>query len=122
MLKSIGYPDHRVAQLMVEGFPLVGDMDETNVFESRPKEGVVQGADIRWLYQATKEVRSGLIKQIQAEEITDVSKEVCKKTIGDHESEVARGWASGPFTEEELNQRHGPLWLCCRRIRAKLVW
>ena len=36
--------------------------------------------------------------------------------MGTPESEVERGWASCPFTEEEITQRLGPLWIPCQRF------
>ena len=116
MLQSMGYPDTRVAELLVEGFPLVGTLDRTGVFEDRPSDKVTQGADVRWLYQSAKVIREDLREQVMKEEVTDISREVYKKTAEGEDSEVAKGWASGPFTEEELTQRHGPLWSCCKRF------
>ena len=43
-------------------------------------------------------------------------REVDLKTVGTPDSEVERGWASGPFTEEEMTKRMGPLWLPARRF------
>ena len=116
MLQHIEYPDVRAAELMVEGFPLIGSMDKTGVFEERPLNSVVQGADSSWLYLSAKQSRRDLITEIQAQEMTPVLREVYKKTVGTPESEVERGWASGPFTEEEVTQRLGPLWIPCRRF------
>ena len=48
MLRFIGYPDCRVADLMYEGFSVVGDMDVTGVVDQRHEEDVMQGADPIW--------------------------------------------------------------------------
>ena len=80
MLQSMKYPDARVADLLLQGFPLVGTLDETGVFEKRPPERVVQGADVRWLYQSARYIRRDLIEQVKQEEVTDISKEVYKKS------------------------------------------
>ena len=70
MLKSFHYKETRVAELMVEGFPVVGNLDRTEVFEDRPVQDVVQGADERWLYLAAKQSRKDLITEMEAQEVT----------------------------------------------------
>ena len=119
MLKSLDYPDARVAELMVEGFPIIGVMDKTGVFEERDVRQIVQGADENWLYLTAKKTRQDLIEQIQAQEVTPVLQEVWNKTVEGPDSEVSKGWASGPFTEEEMTERMGPLWLPARRFSVE---
>ena len=48
--------------------------------------------------------------------MTPVLRDVYLKTVGTPDSEVEKGWASGPFTEEEMTERMGPLWLPARRF------
>ena len=57
MLASIDYPDHKVAKLMKEGFPLVGDLDVTGVFETRMPEDTVRGADLSCFSTKPKKFR-----------------------------------------------------------------
>ena len=65
MLRSIEYPDCKVADLMYQGFPIVGDMDITGVFEQRHEEDVIQGADPIWLLKQSKLVRKTLVQEIE---------------------------------------------------------
>ena len=50
MLKSLNHLDTSVADLMTQGFPLVGVMEQTGVFEARQPRDVVFGADPKLLY------------------------------------------------------------------------
>ena len=49
LLKEIEYPDDDVAFRCYTGFPLVGEMPKIPVFEQRPEEDVIEGADKVWL-------------------------------------------------------------------------
>ena len=66
MLQSIKYPDCNVADLMYQGFPIVGDMDITGVFEQRQEQDVIQGADPIWLLKQAKLVRKTLTQEIMS--------------------------------------------------------
>ena len=56
-LKRMGYPDADVAHKCLSGFPLVGDLDQTGVFETRPQEELIVGADPSWLARNAKRSR-----------------------------------------------------------------
>ena len=116
MLQSIKYPDCKVADLMYQGFPIVGDMDITGVFEQRQEQDVIQGADPIWLLKQAKLVRKTLIQEIERTPNDHILKSLYSKTVDDEDSEVRRKWASGPFSETELVKRQGPLCLPCRRF------
>ena len=46
LLKTIRYGDLDVAHRLLTGFPLVGTMEEISLFEQRPPQEVVAGADM----------------------------------------------------------------------------
>jgi hypothetical protein len=49
LLKQMDYPDMEVVFKCLHGFPIVGDMDVTGVFERRPVGQVMVGAHTTWL-------------------------------------------------------------------------
>ena len=65
MLRDIGYPDIRAAELLAEGFPLVGELDESGVFETRAFDQVIRGADMRWLHQTAKLAQEQVIEKLE---------------------------------------------------------
>ena len=64
MLASIDYLDHKVAKLMKEGFPLVGDLDVTGVFGTRMPEDTVRGADLELLLDQPEEIQDCVEEQV----------------------------------------------------------
>ena len=62
MLTLIGYPNVKVAELIAQGFPLVGTLDATGAFEKRPPDEVVHGADVRWLNRTAREAQDNIIR------------------------------------------------------------
>ena len=116
MLRAINYPDIKAADLMSQGFPIVGDMDITGVFETRNEADVIQGADPIWLMKQARLARKSIIQQIEGTPCDHILQGLYSKTVTDEDSEINQGWASGPFTEEEIIKRRGPLFLPCRRF------
>ena len=115
MLRLIGYPGLNIAELLAQGFPLVGTLDRTGVFEVKNPEDVVRGADVRWLYRQAREAQENATSQCEGRTCDDILKEVYHKTaVGspDAPSEKAKGWLKGPFTRAQLDARYGsPLWV-----------
>ena len=68
-----------------------------------------------------KTLRASLIDQVKNAVVDDTYRRLYDKTNGaqNPESEVARQWADGPFSELEMIRRHGPLFLPCRRFGAQ---
>ena len=101
---------------MYQGFPVVGDMDVTGVFEQRHGEDVIQGADPMWLLEQAKLDRNTLVQEIDWAPYDHILHSRYSKTVTDDDSEIKRRWASGTFSEAELVKRHAPLCLPCRRF------
>ena len=118
MLAHLRYQDMKVADLMVSGFPVVGLLDEVLLFEKKPAEEATIGADPAWLTHMAKTLRALLVDQVKNAVVDDTHRRLYDKTNGaqNSESEVARQWADGPFSELEMIRRHGPLFLPCRRF------
>ena len=85
--------------------------------EQGPLNEFLIGADPIWLARQAKSSRKALIRKIEEQEIDDLVKEVYDLTTAEGTGEVDRGWAVGPFTEEEMTERMGhDLWTACRRF------
>jgi len=116
MLKSIDHPDKSVADLMVQGFPIVGELEVSGVFETRPQRDVVIGADPKWLAASAKEVRRSTMNNVRRGKIDKITQAVYDQTHRNPDSETAKGWAFGPYSEEEIVKKHGPTCVPCRRF------
>jgi hypothetical protein len=115
------YPDIAVTACIREGFPLVGDMPETGVFQKKPEDEVEFGADPEWLQHLAPDLRQELIYSLIEGEPSEVDHEVYRLTCGTVEggNEIERGWAEGPFTEDQITEIIGDdKWVAARRFGA----
>ena len=117
LLRSIKYADDNVWADCLTGFPLVGELESVSVFEQRPFEEVIRGAGVEWLTRTAVTARRDLIEKIRTSKIDDIAREIYKITTDETEGEVALGWASGPYTEDEMSTRLGTkCWIAARRF------
>ena len=107
LLQEMKYPDVEVALKCLTGFPLIGDLDTTGVFSTRKLEEFNIGADPIWLARMAKQSRKALIKGIEKEDPKSVMQEIYALTTHPETREVAKGWANGPCTEQEIHDRCG---------------
>ena len=113
-LGQMDYIDMEVVFKCLHGFPIVGDMGVTGVFERRPVGQVMVGADTTWLACLAIRSREDLVAKIIAQPVDDVFREIYRITTDREEGEVAKGWAIGHpsgrgFTEDEMTERFGHL-------------
>ena len=117
LLSDSHFPDVGVVHRCLVGFQLVGQLDRTGVFEERPPEEVIRGADEVWLARCAKIRGRELIRRVEQDNVDEVSEAVCKLIADPEVGEVAKGWAIGPFTEDEMTARFGhALWTASRRF------
>ena len=117
LLRNIQYGDMDVIHRMLTGFPLVGTMLEVSVFEQRPLHEVVTGADPVWLARTAEAARADLVNQVANTISDDVLRSIYETTTDKETGEVAKGWADGPYTEEQIHSIIGDkLWLAARRF------
>ena len=64
LLEKMHYPDTDVAFRCHTGSPLVGEIPKVPVFEQRPEEEVLRGADPVWLGRVAKDARRTLIERV----------------------------------------------------------
>ena len=117
LLERMHYPDTGVAFRCYTGFPLVGEMSKVPVFEQRPEEQVLVGADEVWLGRIAREARKTLVAKVAATPADDILRQLWKITTDEKEGEVAMGWAEGPYDEQQINDIFGDdLWIAARRF------
>ncbi len=80
LLKEMGYPDQDVAFRAATGFHLVGDLKRVPVFEDRPDEEVVHGADPVWLARTARVSRKATIERVQQTVADDTLRSVYETT------------------------------------------
>ena len=102
------YPDTAVTVCIREGFPLVGDMPETGVFQKKQEEEIEFGADPEWLQHLAPDLRQELMSSLIEGEPSEVDDEVNRLTCGTVEggNEIERGWAEGPLHRRASHRDH----------------
>ena len=119
LLGKTRYPDADVTFRCLHGFPLVGEMDATGVFEQRPVEHANEGADPTWLAKNARIRRGAIAAEMAGQPVDDVARQVYDLTVNPEYGEPAMGWAAGPFSEAEMSERLGhDLWVPCRMLGA----
>ena len=92
-------------------------MKEVPVFEQRHPDEVVVGADPVWLARTAKASREDLKEQVAQAKVDDTLRDIYQTTTDPESGEVAKGWAEGPYTEEQINEILGDqLWVAARRF------
>lgn len=104
MLEHLEYEDVKVADLMAHGFPIVGDLDKTGIFEPRPPHEVDQGAGPEWLWRSAREARQTLRRSMERQEIDKITRDLYRLTVTDSDSEVKREWTRGPFVRRGVDK------------------
>ena len=112
ILKDVGFPApaaHLASQMLVGGVPVVGEFPVTGVFPERKHEASKTKEDV---LKAAKWSRRSLAGSMRASARPDVDRAVYEKTI----EELGEGQLVGAFTEEQLSEQLGPLWVAARRF------
>ena len=79
-------------------------MQETPVFEQRPPQEVVTGSDPEWLARTAAAARESLNEQVAQTANDEVLTSIYQTTTDPDSGEVAKGWADGPYTEEQIHE------------------
>lgn len=116
MLNELRYVDAKVADSMVTGFPLVGELEPSGVYPLKHPEERVAGASVEWFWASAKEARENQKHRWKGAPVDNILGELYKIPCGGEESEVQKGWANGPYTEQQMKSRLGPGFLSCRRF------
>jgi hypothetical protein len=112
MLKEVSYADRELAGDLATGFRITGDLGVSEAFEKRPV--VVEGKAVSWLWGQAFEVRAALVASLKEGRRQDpLIQEAVERATAE---EVRLGWASGPWTAQELGQQLGPRWVPSRRF------
>ena len=107
---SIGWPDTALFQEMAQGFRLVGQATKSNVFQPGIKAASMSEEQ---LMKDAKFLKPALLGKIRASRGDAHNKELYELT----ESEaVDKGWLSGPFTAQQMDERFSGRWLPVRRF------
>jgi hypothetical protein len=111
MLACIGWEDAQLVGDLVSGMPLAGELPATGVFPRERREPL---RSIEWLWATAKQTRE-CIKADARSSDPELEEFIRKETA----EEVRRGWAAGPYTEEELSRELGPLWVASHRFAVR---
>eukprot|EP00972_Heterocapsa_arctica_P053504 7879756-Heterocapsa_arctica.AAC.1 len=112
MLSEAGFPNARgVIDLILQGVPMFGEFPRTGLFREKLVEPTKSVDD---LYKASKWTRRALVGSVRSSGDHEVDRELWRRT----QLELQNGWLAGPFSEDQLTQLLGPLWVPARRFPA----
>ena len=119
-LRTIGFPDMKVADKLHQDFPIVGDRDDSPLLPSIQESEYTQGAFPSWLTGYAKQMRAQLENAHRRQRIQETSKVVYYHTArgpaNEGESDSDKEWSKGPFPIEQMTQKFGhPFWVASRR-------
>ena len=110
ILKEVGFPHvEQITQMLVAGVPMFGKFPATGVF---PEKEVEATNNVEKLMRASRWSRRALLGSMRPSGDDELDKAIYKKT----QEELEWGMLNGPFTEEQLTAKLGPLWVPARRF------
>jgi hypothetical protein len=112
MAKDAGYDDPFLAQDAVLGASITGISRDCAEFPNRPSDPTMTAEDVM---KATRWSRKVIINSVKSSGDINLDKELHDITREERE----RGWLQGPFTEQELKDKLGPLYVVNRRFGLK---
>eukprot|EP00435_Cladocopium_sp_Y103_P001065 s5055_g1.t1 len=110
---DLGWADSAIHNEIREGFRLTGNPQPSGVFDPDFKPAIMEEKD---LLGKMKYLKHALWTKIHHQNQQDFSQAIWDITA--EECEV-KGWLNGPFSWEQLEQRHQGQWMPCRRFA---VW
>ena len=101
MLSDSGNCDEDLFDCMVGGFPLIGNLPPSGQFSLRWKPALLS---IEAWRKSSKWSRKAVVASC-ARSLEDL--EICHKVWQETQEQLKKGWLTGPYTEEQLDRRHG---------------
>ena len=114
MLRDAGFSDEKFIEDIVAGMPLVGELRPTGEIPPIDKPASIT---IKELWKTAKWARHALSGSIRSSGDEDLDSVVYQGSVVERD----KGWARGPFTAQQLTERHGPLWIASRRFGMRHV-
>ena len=109
MLQELGFPKYRtLVQLMYTGFPLIGQLEDTPVFERRVPPCTTSLADFLASARSRQEACKACVRSSGD---PTIDADVYQATL----DEKDKGWLRGPLVEADFSLRF-PLWVAARRF------
>ena len=109
MCKDAGVVDHGLLDLLLSGAPLTGESGVSNLFEAEDNLPAMSQAQ---LMKSSRWSRRMLAGRCPNSQVDEVARAVWQVTL----DEVSRGWLEGPYTEEQVASKLGPLFIASPRF------
>ncbi|CAE7775427.1 unnamed protein product [Symbiodinium sp. CCMP2592] len=110
MLKDAGVPDERLFEDMVQGFRLTGPLEPSGLFPPKYKPAVISVDELRRTSQWSKHLVEAACRK--ASQDPEIARAVWEESLG----QVEKGWLSGPFTWDQMDQKYGGTWVASKRF------
>lgn len=97
MLEDAGYYDPKVCDILLEGVPMVGEVEESGHFPKHFKPAMISTS---MLEERSKDINGAIISSTRSSGDVECDRFVYEETM----KEVDRGWLEGPFPIFELEE------------------
>ena len=105
LLCEMGIRALDIKEGLINGFPITGAMPNSGMFDQRPDAEATLCAKEELLTSSVWQVKRAITRSIPSDAKTDAHLKA--ETV----DEVAKSWAAGPFTKEELDAMFRVGWL-----------
>jgi hypothetical protein len=112
MMADAGFPQHECNDLVAQfagGFPLTGDVRSSGLFNPEDKPAPNELKDV---WKIAKHLQDTAISNCRSSGSVRIDTDVMEGT----KQECLAKVAAGPFTREQIEQKHGKCWLPSRRF------
>ena len=113
MLEHIAYDDVEVANLLVTGVKLIGELERTGIWPPDPTKA--PKTTTRLLWAGAREAQAKVLEKDIGERWSKDDQELWDET----QAEVKAGNLVGPFSPEQLEKKVGRLWIAARRFAVR---
>ncbi|CAE7558779.1 unnamed protein product, partial [Symbiodinium sp. CCMP2456] len=110
MLIDAGVPDENLFNDMVNGFRLTGTLEPSGLFPPKFKPAVISVAELKRSAAWSKHLIEGACRKASRD--PDVARAVWKESL----EQVGKGWLSGPFTWDQMDEKYGGAWVASKRF------
>eukprot|EP00435_Cladocopium_sp_Y103_P059062 s2761_g21.t1 len=115
MLDDAGVKDALLFDELCNGFRLVGDLLPSGQFPQQWKPAVL---GVEQLRQTSVWARKAVVSSCRRVlEDMEIATSVWNETL--EQADPEKGWVNGPFSAEEITQRHGQGWIPARRFGVR---
>ena len=115
LLYEVGIRAPDIKEGLVKGFPITGVMPNSGLFDGKATIEEPEMSKVELLRSAGWRVKRAMARTVPSDRETDAM------LMAETTEEVAKDWAVGPLTKDEVDAKFGiGNWVAARRLRAEI--